>query len=209
MNLVAAAVPFLLLFAAVEVLQRQTGIAREHSRKIAHIGAGLLVYFLPYYLTREEIAVLAAVFTLFLLVSRWLGLLPSLHRVERKTWGEIYFPIGVGISAWLMLPSDVRAFQFGVLVLALADAFGGIVGRRFGQHGLKVLGAQKSWEGSAVFFLTTLALYSALARPGTPAAIAGGAAAAAIITLAELCLGKGLDNMVLPVLAAFLFQLVA
>src|SRR3989344_1182300 len=155
MNLLFVSLAFLILFLTVEVLNKKIGLKSEYTRKIAHLLSGVIVFFLPYFLTAYQIISLAALFTILLIGTRYFGLLSSIHKVNRKTIGEVYFPLGLGLSAFFFLPQNILAFQFGVLVLAFSDAFGGLVGQLYGKHKIG-FGLSKSWEGTLVFFLTTL-----------------------------------------------------
>ncbi len=54
-----------------------------------------------------EVVALCLLFIPFMAVSRRIGLFPSVHGVERVTWGEVYFPLGVLLAAALF-PHLVR-----------------------------------------------------------------------------------------------------
>lgn len=197
---------FLSLFVAVEILQRQTKIKNEYSRKLAHVLSALVVVVMPYFLSRWAVVGLAIFFALFLLVTRLAGFFQSIHRVGRHTLGEVYFPVGVALAAYFFLPSDLAAFQFGMLVLGFSDALGGIIGYTLGPRRTKLFG-EKSVEGSAVFFLCTLGIFFIVAR-GKNMVFAGLLVSLASTCL-ELVLDSGFDNLVLPVFSALLIKVIA
>ncbi len=116
----------------------------------------------------------------------------------------MWFPLGVAVAAALV--PHRPAFVFGVLVMGLSDAFASLAGRRWGRRGyaVPVLGATKTYLGSAVFLGTTFAL--ALAAG---AGVASGMVVAAALTAVEGLLGRGTDNLVLPVAAAAVLRLLA
>ncbi len=205
MNMTIGAVSFLFIFGLAEALQRWLRIRQEVTRKVAHTCAGIAVVVLARVLSAWEIMVLAVVFAAFLALSKSWGLLPSIHAVGRKTWGEVYYPLGIGLTAFCVLPGGLRAFQFGVLVLALADSLAGIVGDAAGKHRIALVGNRKSLEGSAAFFFA--AFVTLLAFQGWRGEfVLVSMTVALFLTLVELFLLAGLDNLLLPVCASYLFK---
>ena len=142
-----------------------------------------------------------------MVVSRRLGLFPIVHGGERTTHGEVFFPLGVLLTAALV-PHRLP-YVFGVLVLALSDAVAGLAGGRFGRRSYRLLGAHKTYLGSAVFFAATIVLGIAALVASDPVSVRGCLAVAAIsaaVTLEEGLTGGGADNVVLPVSAAALWR---
>ncbi len=195
---------FLALFVAVEIMQRIFKIQSEYTRKIAHVCSGFLVYLFPLVLSRNDIILLGLVFFVFLSITKAFGLLSSIHRVERRTLGELFFPLGIAVSAFLFVPQDNAAFQFGALVLGVSDAAGGFIGGLIGKHKIKFFGKKKSWEGAAAVFFSTF-IIGFLATKGQASFLAN-AITALLLTFIELILAFGLDNLLLPIVAGLLFK---
>src|SRR6266571_459557 len=101
MNVALAAAAFTVLQAAVEVFKRRVAVSPELARKLVHIGSGLLAAPLAYVLSDHEIVVLAALFVVLMTASRRTHLLTAVHDVDRHSYGELMFPLGVGILAAL------------------------------------------------------------------------------------------------------------
>jgi dolichol kinase len=205
MNLILVSLAFLILFVLLEILKNKTHIQNEYTRKIAHVISGAIVYFLPYWLDRNEIVGLAFFFTLFLLVTRHLGFFSSIHKVERKTLGEVYFPLGVGLLALYSLPDNLVGFQFGILILALADTASGIIGSLLGKHKLLY---NKSWEGALAFFIASFLIYIIFILIPGNGSIYSGLVISLILTIIESALARGFDNLLLPIAAAFLLNFI-
>lgn len=197
----AAAAGFLSLLTLSELAARRWSLRPESGRKLAHVSCGILAAALPVALSFDAIAVLAGGFVPFMVVSRRLGLFPLVHGGERTTHGEIYFPVGIFLVA--VLVPHTAPYVFGVLVLALSDAVAGVAGERYGRRSYDLLGAHKTYLGSAWFLVMTTALAVAVAPSFAAPAIA------AVLTLEEGLLGGGADNVVLPVSAAALLNVVA
>lgn len=198
-----AACLFVSLLALSELAARRWSLRPEAGRKVAHVSCGVLAAALPLALPFAAIALLAGAFVPFMVISRRLHLFPLVHGGERTTHGEVFFPLGVLFAAALV-PHRVP-YVFGVLVLAISDAAASIAGERFGRRSYRLLGAHKTYVGSAAFFATTIvvgAFSLGLADRASAIDLAAVVAIAAIATVEEGLAGGGADNVVLPVSAA-------
>ena len=185
---------FLAWFAAVEALTRRLCVGRELSRKFVHLTSGLAAAAMPLVLTFREIAVLGALFAVAMAASRRLGILRSVHEVERATWGEVCLPLGVAAAA--VLAPDAARYACAVATIAVSDVAACLAGRRLG--GRRLPWGGKTWAGSAAFFLTALVVGLVLLpwRPGAVLAVA------ILTTVVEAAASRGLDNVAVPVAAA-------
>ncbi|MDB4940384.1 MAG: vte5 [Candidatus Doudnabacteria bacterium] len=206
MIIILICLAFLVLLMATEWVQRWSGMKHEYSRKTTHVISGICVLIAPNFIDKNQILTLAALFAVLSVVSKYLAFFPSIQNVGRKTLGEIYFPIGVGIAAYLFLPKDLTAFQFGILVLTVSDTLAAVVGKAYGKH--KLFNG-KSIEGTAAFFLSTLIIFTFFIAINSIAIIPlwVGLLIALIMCLAELAFGAGLDNLILPALSAYLIKI--
>jgi phytol kinase len=156
-DLIGAAVlsaVFVGFLAAAELWRRFGHPQPEWTRKLVHVGGGLSCLLFPFLVESRWIVLgLALVLTALFAGAARLGLLKSLHGVERRSRGAEYYPLAVflvlvlaGERTWLYVAA--------VLVLAVADGFAALVGSRYGvvRYGVED-GGRKSLEGSLVFFL--------------------------------------------------------
>ncbi|MBP6868825.1 MAG: hypothetical protein KBC16_01815 [Candidatus Pacebacteria bacterium] len=188
--------------AMAEYGKRRHKVATTLTRRGAHIGTSIVAVIAPLYVSHLLFVYICVFLALLLYVSKKYKILRSLHSVERHTYGEVYLPLGVALSAFVVLPHSLMAFQAGVLIMGIADALAGIVGEYFGKHPLKVWGATKSVEGSLVFFLTTFVItFCFIPTLGLHLLFIP-----LILTALELSLDKGLDNLALPLIAGTLFM---
>ena len=205
----AFSVVFVALLAGAEASSRRWKIGPEMARKSAHVSSALVAATLTWFMSFPAVAVLALLFVPFMLVSRRVDLFPAVHSVERTTLGEMWFPLGVALVAVAVPESG--PYAYGVLVMGLSDAVASIVGQRYGHRAFRIAGAWKTYAGSAAFFLTTLALTLpalALVDGLSPASVPVAVGVAAGLTVVEASLGRGTDNVALPVAAAGLLSLV-
>jgi phytol kinase len=198
---------FLLLFAALEVWSRKTLVRPETTRKLLHVGSGILTLAFPFvFVDLWPVALLSGGAAVVLAAARFVPVLRAqsggvVGRVERASWGEFYFPLSVVILFWLSLGEHSLLFVIPVLVLTLADTAGAVVGTRFGMT--RFCGAGKSVEGSLAFavvaFVSVFAPLMAWSRVGATEALMTAATLALLLALLEAAAQRGLDNLLIPI----------
>lgn len=177
-------------------------LTAEVSRKTIHIGMGMICLSFPWLFNEAwRVDLLAVLAVTTLLLIRWQK--PTfgnvLHRVERLSFGEILFPVGVAI-VFRLSNGDLSTYLPSIGVLTFADTAGAIIGQRFGKNIYRTNAGQKSIEGSLAVFLVSLViiLVSGVSRdPLTATLIA--VVVALVATMAEGVLAAGTDNLVLPI----------
>lgn len=185
-----------------ELIKRKFLFPVYVTRKVAHIGAALIACATPYFLSREEIILLSILFTAVLLSTRPTKFFSSIQAINRDSLGELFLPLGVIICAWFFLPDNVKSFQFGVLIMGISDGLAGLIGEKFGKHYFNFVRSRKSIEGTCVFFITSFILTSMF----FPVFDYRVVLIPLILVVVEFFLEYGLDNLVLPVVAAYLIS---
>ena len=193
--------------AVLTALQR-AGLAPEWSRKLLHVGCGLLALSLPWLCGRgPTVLALCSVAALMLVAVRFIPawnrkLGGALDGVGRGHRGAFYFVAAIGL-VFAGAGGDRLLFCLPIAVLTFADAAAALVGRRLGVHRFRTGSGWKSLEGSCAFFAVGLA-----AAFGCLSAFDGGDPArhlplalllALLLTFVEAAAGKGLDNLLIPV----------
>lgn len=189
------------VFAGAEFLLRR-GWPPLLTRKSAHAAGGLVSCALPVFVTKAAAVSMGAGISLFLLAAARGGALRSVR--EGGLTGAVLFPAGLALSGLFFWQADGVIFQWSALLLALADPAAGAAGGLWGRRKYSITGP-KTVEGSLLFFAVSLALLAAFIyfRQGslTPAAMAAAAAGALAVTAVESALGKGWDNVGVPLAA--------
>lgn len=211
--LVTALIP--LSLAVLVRLRRRGVLGPEGSRKLAHVGLGIAAALFPWLFdSRWPVWVLAALALVALLAVRGFPPLRSrfggaLLGVERYSWGDLLFPVGVAV-AWSLAPADRLRFTLPVLVLALADALAAIIGSRYGRLAYSSAGGRKTWEGSLVFALVTFLLVLVPLLLFTPTGRAESLLIAfdmaLFLMLVEALAWNGADNLLIPVAGLLLLD---
>lgn len=205
---------FLLLLGGLQLYVRIAGGSPEITRKLFHLGSGILTLTFPF-LFRElwPVLLLTGVSTLTIAAITFL---PPLRRrfgavtsrVERTTLGELYFPIAIALLFWLSRGQDPLLFVIPVLMLTFGDATSALVGKRYGMTPYE--GASKSLEGSIAFLVVAflcvhvpLLLWSSLGRAES---LLIAATLALLVMLLEGSAWRGLDNLFIPIGGYFLLR---
>lgn len=193
---------------------RQCRWGAEISRKWAHAGLGLGTLSFPFLFTSHRVVwFLAVVATLVMLVIR-LRVGPAkrlahvVHAVQRRSWGELCFPLVVALTFTL---ADGRALYFSIpiLVLSLADAAGALIGLRYGANSYSTEEGRKTVEGSVAvglvaFFCVHVPLLVWAPGIGRVETLGIAFVIALLVVAVEGIAFRGLDNLYLPILVLVL-----
>jgi phytol kinase len=194
-----AAAYFLVLFSAIELLARKKQLPIELSRKMAHILAGISAAFLPLIMPFAHIVALALLFLAVMLISLNRKIFMSIHDVRRRSYGELFFPLAIASTA-LLFP-DQSLYMYGILIMAVSDGLAGLLGSWYGKATYRLGWAHKSYFGSIVFFISALAI-GVLFSQGYVIVLA-----TLTLTLVEAISARGVDNILLPLVAALCLSL--
>lgn len=153
--LLAFGLLFLAVMALGERLHRAMPEEPEWSRKFVHVCGGIGALFFPYSFSSPwSLALLATVMAGVLLVSLRTGTLRSVHGVDRKSLGALYFPVAI-LILFLIGRRNPPFYVIAILTLTVADTLAALVGVRYGAIRYDVEGNRKSLEGSVTFFFVT------------------------------------------------------
>jgi phytol kinase len=195
------------LIVGLRLYQRCYSPHPEIVRKLLHVPMGLLTLSFPWLFDRPLPVILLAIVAAVALLS--LRVYPPLRDrlgsvlggVERRSLGEIYFPIAVAILFSLSHQTPLL-FCIPMLILTLADAVAAIIGGRYGRLRYNTLEGQKSAEGSVTFFMT--AFFSVhvplllLSPTGRTETLLIALILALLVMLLEAVAWRGLDNLLIP-----------
>ena len=186
---------FLILFLLTALLLEYAG-ARidEIVRKSVHIFFSLMLFAATFFCNQIELLLLG----LALLAGMALFVFDTPPDERKRALGYILFPLGFIVSVLFFSEHNSNAPRFGVLVLGISDALAALVGKRWGS--LWLFG--KSKIGSGVFFASTLFLSSFFFS-----SVFAMVCVSIILTSVELISRRGIDNLVLPVIAGLLVVL--
>jgi phytol kinase len=193
---------FLALIVLAELWRRFGNPDAEWTRKLVHLGGGMVCLTFPF-LVQSPLVILAMAVpltALFVAGSRF-GFLKSLHGVKRRSRGAELYPLSVFL-VFLMTQGRPWLYLSALLVLAVADAFAALIGSRYGVVRYEVEDEYKSLEGSLVFLvLAFLAVHLPtllLTDLPRPVCVLAALLVAALVTGFEAISLQGADNLFVP-----------
>jgi phytol kinase len=187
----------------------------EVSRKVLHIMVGNIAFLLPIFNNSWVMAFVAAgpfIFFTFLM-SPYTPIKSIKGRTSAAghSMGLVYYAITWTILAYLFFDNMV-IIAIGILAMSYGDGFASIIGIRFGKKKYNVFGDEKSYIGSFAMFVFTfittvvaLIYYGISLSSDVVLVLLGIAFVAAVV---EGLTPKGLDNLSVPFVAAFLYWFV-
>jgi phytol kinase len=188
-----------------EFAWRTGKLEAEEARKVIHVLVGAFIAFWPLYMSWKTIQVLSLLLFLGVLVSYQYGVFGAIHKVKRKTAGELWYPIGVGLTATLTIQPWI--FTVAILHLALADGFAAVFGRKYGVMHYRIGPHTKSVVGSLVFLVISSVLcliaYIVLSEELPGISLAVFAVTPFLTTAVESISRHGIDNVFIPLTVVF------
>lgn len=206
---------YLFIFFLGETVRRLFPSNAEISRKTVHLLGGLIALSFPrLFVSHWTVLALSVSFCAIILITKRKGILKSVHGVERKSHGGIYYPAAVYLIFLLSSTKPVIYF-ISILVMAVSDTMAALVGGKYGAIKFDVEGDLKSFEGSiAFFFVTFLCIHLPLlllTNIGRAESVLIAFIIALLITGFEAISLSGSDNIIVPfgtyfILAKFVKQ---
>ena len=194
-----------LLLIANEIAWRRGKLQAEEARKVIHVLVGVFIAFWPLYMSWRTIQVLSIFLFVGVLISYQFGVFGAIHNIKRKTSGELWYPIGIGLSALFTIQPWI--FTIAVLHLALADGFAAVFGRKYGIMHYRIGEHTKSALGSLVFLIISSVLcavaYIILSEDLPGISLAVFAITPILTTAVESISRRGIDNVFIPLAVVF------
>jgi phytol kinase len=194
---------YLALFASAELLHRRGGWSAQVTRKLVHVVGCLIALPLPLLFAHPwPVWILAVAFMGLMMVAGKLGLLPSVHGVERISVGAQVYPLGIALAFTV---TEGAGYVVTLLALGISDTAAWAVGTRLGTYQFAIRGAVRTIEGSLAALVCTMGITGlTLSLAGTPVPLAAlaGLGVGSTVALAEALTPYGIDNVTIPLAAA-------
>ena len=208
---ITASLIFVLLIvnlAALTQLNKRLTIHPEILRKILHVSMGCVCLGLTWVFSRQkEVIVLAIACIILLILIKYIRFLKNqlgspLNLVNRNTYGEIYFTLGV-FSTYLLAEGDHFLFLLPVAILTFSDSSAALSGVFFGKRTYTTPDDTKTVLGSSVFFISSIAISIFVMVLMTDLSIEKIVLVSVILGLVlmliEAVSWRGMDNLLIPV----------
>lgn len=195
----------IILLLVNELAWRKGKLEAEEARKIIHVLVGAFIAFWPLYMSWRTIQILSIILFIGIFISYKYGVFGAIHKVKRKTAGELWYPIGIGLAATLTVQPWI--FTVAILHLALADGFAAVFGRKYGIMHYRIGPHTKSVLGSFVFLVISSVLcaiaYVVLSEELPGISLAVFAVTPFLTTAVESISRRGIDNVLIPLTVVF------
>ena len=207
---------FTYIFAMIglaEGLRRWRGYGSSFTRKVIHIGVGMMSWFIPFLFTSPWpfVAACAAFMVINLLDWRY-GFISAMQSSSRSNLGTVYFPLAAAVVAlvfWDQPPLMVAA----LMPLTWGDGLAPVIGAAYGKRIYRIHTSTRTLEGSAGFFVAGF-VFTWLARWVVPclpditptAALLPALTIMAVTTFGEAVSIWGLDNRTVTAAARLIWR---
>jgi len=181
-------------FFTLEILKRKKILSTNSTRRMIHLGAAIITFSFPTYLSFSQALIMCFIILMIMSFSRRISLFSHIHGVERKTWGEIFYPIGIMVAVFFFLPNNPESFRIVLLILGISDLLANIVGTHWGTKYFTIFGGKKTIEGTIAFFVSTFIILF-IFQLSLPIAIFISLIASAV----EFFSPYGSDNLTIPI----------
>ena len=177
----------------------------EWSRKVVHMGAGLV---LPIAwitdISRTMALDAAALATILVTVNQRTRLLPGLESVNRHSYGTVGYGLSILLLLWWGWPQHAAIVVAAGLIMAIGDGLAGVLGPAYPSPSWSVLEQQKSLLGTTCVAVVAIVVGWILfgQQLDHSQLLILGAVAAGLEQISVL----GLDNLILPLGAAALLN---
>ncbi|MEZ5012660.1 MAG: hypothetical protein R2794_00050 [Chitinophagales bacterium] len=204
------ATAFIVLFGIAEIMYHTFSVPAETTRKIVHVGTGLLTLLFPVYISDHWfVLALCSSFFILLWASQHKGWFPSIHAVDRETVGGLMFPIIVyGCFLLFKQFGEMHMYYIPILILTFSDTCAELAGKKWPLKKYHFGGSQKSIGGSLAFFISALIIAFLFLQSNAHVPLLNlilySTSIAVCTTIAEGLSGKGYDNLTIPAVTAIL-----
>jgi dolichol kinase len=185
-------VGYLVVVLAIELLKRKRKVSSEITRRLIHIFSGIYTVLDYFLLPAAWFIALITLSLIVMAISQRYGWFSSIHDVKRRTYGEIFLPIGT-LLTYAISQGRPEIFIPSIFIMTFADSFAGLTSDLLKKE-------RKVFQGSIVFFVVAFLLLV----ENTALSLGHIWLAALVVTLVERFSPLGTDNATVPVATALL-----
>jgi len=181
--------------------------SREIIRKIVHIGIGPLLP-IAQFLKIDQISALifTGIISLMVLINYRFKLIPTIEDVERKSYGTLFYCFSLFILIYLFWEKDPNALITGFFLMTFGDGLAGLIGKSFNSKSWIFFKQKKSFFGTLTMFITSLIIVSSIGYSNQNSLNLNFFTIAFFATVLEQFSVFGIDNFIVPISSAFLFN---
>ncbi|MDO9399337.1 MAG: hypothetical protein Q7T79_01450 [bacterium] len=190
---------FLLFFFGLEATKRKLKLNPAYTRKIAHFVSAFFTAFFYFFVNKNEFIISCLIFAIFFIISYRHKGLKSIHLTDYKTIGEISYPIALILLASFYFENTFIMIS-SLAIMGISDSIAGVYNIKY---------KKKTLLGALLFFILTLFILlisSFVFHILTISIIIYLLLICIILTITEYYSRHGIDNLTVPMIAAFLLS---
>ena len=180
---------------------------KETVRKIIHIGIGPLIPLAKFLdIDQSSALYFTGLVSLLTLINYQSKLFPTIEDVDRKSFGTLFYCLSLFILIYIFWNKDPTSLIAGFFIMTFGDGFAGLIGKNFKSKSWFLFNQRKSLFGTMTMFITSLIVIFGLSYFQKYSLNINIFTIALISTIIEQFSIFGIDNLIVPIAAAFCFN---
>lgn len=214
-NMIGIVVSILFVFVVIaisSILTKLKVLSNEGSRKFIHVGvSNWWIIAMIFFSSNIYAAIVPGLFVIVNYISYKKQVFKAMERDGSKNdLGTVYFALSLLILALITFKNIEFSYigALGILIMGYGDGLAAVVGVKYGKHKFKVMGNEKSLEGSLTMFFFAFVVSVSLLYIFNPINVILFSLIIAIIsTILEVLSTYGLDNLTVPLGTSLIYYL--
>ena len=197
---------FIIFFISI-IYKRFNQNNKETVRKIIHIGIGPLIPLAKFLdIDQSSALYFTGLVSLLTLINYQSKLFPTIEDVDRKSFGTLFYCLSLFILIYIFWNKDPTSLIAGFFIMTFGDGFAGLIGKNFKSKSWFLFNQRKSLFGTMTMFITSLIVIFGLSYFQKYSFNINIFTIALISTIIEQFSIFGIDNLIVPIAAAFCFN---
>ena len=181
--------------------------SKEIVIKIIHIGIGPLIPIAQFLKIDQNSALVFTGFvSLTVLINYTYRIFPTIEDVERKSYGTFFYCLSLFILIYLFWNKDPYSLITGFFIMTFGDGLAGLIGKTFNSKSWIFFKQKKSLFGTMTMFVTSLIVVCSIGYAQQNSFNLNYFTIAFFATLLEQFSVLGIDNLIVPISSALLFN---
>ena len=196
-----------LIFLISIVFKKYNEDNKEIVRKIIHIGIGPLIPIAQFLKINQNSALIfTGIVSLMVFTNYNYKLFPTIEDVERKSYGTLFYCLSLFILIYLYWNKDSTSLIAGFFIMTFGDGLAGLIGKNFQSKSWIFFNQKKSFIGTVTMFITSFIVVFGLSYFQRYPFNINLITISLISTVLEQFSIFGIDNLIVPISAAFCFN---
>ena len=197
---------FIIFFISI-IYRRFNPNNKEALRKIIHIGIGPLIPIAKFLdIDQTSALYFTGLISFLTFINYQSKLFPTIEDVDRKSFGTLFYCLSLFILIYIYWNKDPTSLIAGFFIMTFGDGLAGLIGKNFKSNSWFFLNQKKSLLGTMTMFITSLIVVFSLSYLQKYSLNLNIFTIAIISTIIEQFSIFGVDNLIVPISAAFCFN---